>query len=110
MHLTPLHTQYTFVQCVCVLLVHNPVNTKHLYNIYTMLDQRPTLYKCYTNALCLLGCARVILSVRSAKYFFQYFKRLQFTIDVIATNTRSYVDLMVAQRWADIIPTLAYPL
>ena len=36
-------------------------NTKHLYNIYTMLDQRhvfdvgPTLYKCDTNALCLLG-------------------------------------------------------
>ena len=30
-----------------------------MYNIYTMLDQRPrrwaTLYKCYTNVLCLLG-------------------------------------------------------
>ena len=26
-----------------------PVNTNHLYNIYT------TLYKCYTNVLCLLG-------------------------------------------------------
>ena len=34
-------------------------NTKHLYIIYTMLGQRrtvePTLYKCYTNVLCLLG-------------------------------------------------------
>ena len=37
-----------------------PANTKYLYNICTMLDQRrrrvPTLYKCYTNVLCLLGC------------------------------------------------------
>ena len=32
-----------------------PANTKQLYNIYTMLDQRTTLYKCYTNVLCLLG-------------------------------------------------------
>ena len=32
-------------------------NTTHLYNIYTMLDQRrrPTLYKCYTNVLSLLA-------------------------------------------------------
>ena len=54
-----------------------PANTKHLYNIYTMLDQRqtqkncirfkqcwtnvediePSLYKCYKNVLCLLGHA-----------------------------------------------------
>ena len=36
----------------------DPANTKHLYNIYTMLDQRrrrwAALYKCYTNGLCLL--------------------------------------------------------
>ena len=36
-----------------------PVNTKHLYNICTMLDNvedvGPTLYKCYTTVLCLLG-------------------------------------------------------
>ena len=38
-----------------------PVNTKHLCNICTMLanveDAGPTLYKCYTNVLCLLGCS-----------------------------------------------------
>ena len=32
----------------------------HLYNMYTTSAQRlrrcPTLYKCYTNVLCLLGC------------------------------------------------------
>ena len=37
---------------------HETLNTKHLYNIYIMLDQRrdvgPTLYKCYTNVLSLL--------------------------------------------------------
>ena len=37
---------------------NSPVNTKHLYNIYTTSAQRlrhwPN-YKCYTNALCLLG-------------------------------------------------------
>ena len=42
-----------------------PANTKHLYKICTLLDQRHalklskgvgrTLYKCYTNVLCLLG-------------------------------------------------------
>ena len=42
---------------------NNPVNTKHLYNIYTMLNQRrkrwanvvQMLYKC----LCLLGRGRI---------------------------------------------------
>ena len=37
----------------------HPINAKNLYDIYTMSDQRrrrwPTLYKCYTNGLCLLG-------------------------------------------------------
>ena len=38
-----------------------PVNTKHLYNNCTMqsspnvFDVGPTLYKCYTNIICLLG-------------------------------------------------------
>ena len=37
----------------------NPANTKHFYNICTILDQRrrrwPELYKCLKNVLCLLG-------------------------------------------------------
>ena len=37
----------------------SPANTKHLYNICTMLanvgDVGSTLYECYTNVLCLLG-------------------------------------------------------
>ena len=34
----------------------SPVNTKHLYNIYTTTAKvGPTLYKCYTNVFCLLG-------------------------------------------------------
>ena len=37
----------------------SPVNTKHLYNIYTttakVIEVGPTLYKCYTNVFCLLG-------------------------------------------------------
>ena len=37
-----------------------PANTKHLYNNCTtsanVFDVGPTLYKCYTNVLCLLGC------------------------------------------------------
>ena len=36
----------------------NPVNTKHLYNIYerqpNVFDVGSTLYKFYTNVLCLL--------------------------------------------------------
>ena len=37
--------------------MYYPASTTHLYNIYTMLDEDvgPTLYKCYTNVLCLLG-------------------------------------------------------
>ena len=36
-------------------LSYNPVNTKHSYNIYkTPTNVGPTLYKCYTNDLCLL--------------------------------------------------------
>ena len=38
-----------------ILPTPSPVNTKHLYNICTMFDVVPTLYKCYTNVLCLLG-------------------------------------------------------
>ena len=34
------------------LCVSTPVNTKHFYNIE---DVVPTLYKCYTNVLCVLG-------------------------------------------------------
>ena len=49
------------------MIVSIPVNTKHLYNIYTMLIQRvgTALYKCYTNVLCLLGCSTVLDSVDS---------------------------------------------
>ena len=41
-----------------MFLTFNPVNTKHLYNIYTMLDQRRR--RCIsvnTNVLCLMGSA-----------------------------------------------------
>ena len=41
------------------LFKSNPVNTKHLYSIYIMLDNvenvGPTLYKRYTNVLFLHG-------------------------------------------------------
>ena len=40
----------------------SPANTKHLYNIYATSAQRlrrcPTLYKYYTNVVCLLGAAQ----------------------------------------------------
>ena len=42
-----------------MLGISYPAKTKHLYSIYTMLDQRRrrwlALYKCHTNVLCLLG-------------------------------------------------------
>ena len=48
-----------------------PVNTKHLCNICTMLDQRrrrwPTLYKWYTNDVCLLGRLKARLARQSEK-------------------------------------------
>ena len=41
---------------VCIYI---PVNTKHLYDFMqcwtNVEDVGPTLYKCYTNVLCLLG-------------------------------------------------------
>ena len=41
---------------ICFPIFTNPVNTKHLYNIYTTYPTFiPTLYKCYTNVLFLLG-------------------------------------------------------
>ena len=44
---------------VYICTTEGPANTKHLHNIYTTSAQRlrrwPTLYKCYTNVLCLLG-------------------------------------------------------
>ena len=56
--ISPYHI-LAVVELQSVLLYHNPANTKHLYNIYAMLDQcedvGPTLYKCYRNVLCLLG-------------------------------------------------------
>ena len=36
------------------LPAHFPENTKHLHNIYS-IGVGPTLYKCYTDILCLLG-------------------------------------------------------
>ena len=35
---------------------------EHLYNVF---DIGPTLYKCYTNKLCLLGCHDKYQSLRS---------------------------------------------
>ena len=42
-------------------------NTKHLYNICTMLDVGPTLYKCYTNVLCLLGIEHDLYTYHAIK-------------------------------------------
>ena len=44
------------------------VNTKHLYIPFiqrrpNVLDVSPTLYKCYTDVLCLLGCGQFYLIV-----------------------------------------------
>ena len=47
-----------------------PANTKHLYNTCTMLtnveDVGPTLYKCYTNVLCLLDDDHIPRTVSGA--------------------------------------------
>ena len=49
---------YIYAQMfTCILFVFScitPANTKYLHNIY-IFDVGPTLYKCYTNVLCLLG-------------------------------------------------------
>ena len=48
-----------YVNGLHAMLHYNAANTKHLYNICTMLanveDVGLTLYKCCTNVLCLLG-------------------------------------------------------
>ena len=45
--------------------LYKPTNTKHLYNIFTMLvnvfDVDRALYKCYTNVLCLLASCSYLL-------------------------------------------------
>ena len=45
--------------CLIPSLFWHPVNTKHLYDFMqcwtNVEDVGPTLYKCYTNVLCLLG-------------------------------------------------------
>ena len=45
--------------CLTPSLYWHPVNTKHLYDFMpcstNVEDVGPTLYKCYTNVLCLLG-------------------------------------------------------
>ena len=50
-------SKLVFNLCKVVCFRSFPAKTKHLYNIYTTSAQRlrPTLYKCYTNVLCLLG-------------------------------------------------------
>ena len=76
---------------------NNPANTKHLYTICTMsaqslrrrpdivqmlykcfvfagcrpnvFDVGPTLYKCYTNVLCLLGCVQRLWLVLQSLMF-----------------------------------------
>ena len=52
-------SQHQDLQIAVLKLNTYPENTKHLYNICTMLDRRqdvePTLHKCYTNVLYLLG-------------------------------------------------------
>ena len=48
---------------------HIPANTKRLFDIYTMLeDVGSTLYKCYTNVLCLLGRANFQAINRNGVY------------------------------------------
>ena len=46
-------------ECLTPNLYWHPVNTKHLYDFMrcwtNVEDVGPTLYKCYTNVLCLLG-------------------------------------------------------
>ena len=54
---------YIISVCYC------PENTNHLYNIYSLqcrpnvFDFVPTLYKCYTNVLCLLGGYRRVCAL-----------------------------------------------
>ena len=63
MDMTRTVQQKQAVQYVDLVMVSSTcqANTKHFYNIYTMLDHRedvcPTLYKCYINCLCLPGPA-----------------------------------------------------
>ena len=59
-YFSPSSVMLTFPHLRLYRLDVTPVNTKHLYNICTMLDQRRrqmTLYKCYANVMqmCLLG-------------------------------------------------------
>ena len=59
-HLFKIWLTPAFASC-CDTVNASPCNTKHLYNIYTMLEQcrrclgRRGLYKCYTNVLRLMG-------------------------------------------------------
>ena len=49
----------TLFQCIVFAGISLPSKRQHLYNIYTTsaarYDVGPTLYKCHTNASCLLG-------------------------------------------------------
>ena len=48
-------------------------NTKHFYNIDRMMDHvGPTLNKCYTNVLCLLGCIFVVHCISFSVFIFDH--------------------------------------
>ena len=61
-----MKAQYTYVLYKGLLVIKivkvHPTKQKHLYTIYTMLDQclsvGPTLYKCVTNVFRWLGLYR----------------------------------------------------
>ena len=59
---------YTDSNQKCFLSSRIPVNTKHLHITFIQCctnveDGGPTLYKCYANALCLLGCLSYLSSL-----------------------------------------------
>ena len=85
-----------------------------LDNICTMLDQRritfvqcwtnvenvgPTLYKCYTNVLCLLGCTLSLLTI-----LYDY-ATIQWRIAIIIANTSNDSNIVFGRGLS---PVLAF--
>ena len=69
-----------------------PANTKHLYKIYTMLeDVGLTLYKCYTNILRFLGNS-MIWNIETAKHIRPHAKIaiIPTTWDEITVNSQDH--------------------
>ena len=83
--------QRTVVQlCAMFETAIGTQQTKHLYNIFTMVkDNGPTLYKCYTNVLCLLGSGFIV------NIFVCYHCQLFYRLPDFCTNYLNYCDFIL---------------